>query len=104
MVEEPLSVNEIQRRPYVLLVDPSGTQAVAYNPQHRVTVERVSPALLAWALQHHVHASDWDDALDVHWQRERAAWMPTGSLAGWRLYWVRNGYTTDATLRAMPLK
>ena len=97
-----LTVKERQLKPYVLLLDPSGQHAVAYNAQHRVLVERASPKLIAWALQHHTQAAEWKDELDEHWQRERAGWMPKGSLAGWRLLWLRGAGTTDAQIRATP--
>ena len=97
-----LTAAQIQRMPYVLLVDPSGQNAVAYNAQHRVLVERASPRLIAWALQHHRQVADWDDKLDEHWQRERPSWLPAGSLAGWRLLWLRGAGTTDAQIRSTP--
>jgi hypothetical protein len=104
MEKESLSRKEIQRRPYVLLLDPTGQRGVAYNAKHRVVAEESSPMLIAWALKHHTQTSDWDDEKDKHWQRERAAWMPAGSLSGWRLIWLRNGQSTDDHIRATPLK
>jgi hypothetical protein len=102
MEDDSLSGAEIQKKPYVLLVDPSGTRAAAYNGQHRLMHADASKKLLAWTLAHHAHSAPWDDQMDRHYPRARAAWMPTGSLAGWTLYWLRDGKTTDAQIRATP--
>lgn len=102
MEEEPFSSKDIQRRPYVLLLDASGQRGAAYNAQHRVMAAEASPRLIAWALAHHVQSSDWDDEKDRHWQRERAPWMPTGSLVGWRLLWLRDSATPHDLIRATP--
>jgi hypothetical protein len=93
---------ELKKLPYVVLVDPGSGRGAAYSAQHRLLVEEASAALLRFARERHVHAAAWQDELDVHWHRERAAWMPVGSLQGWQLYWLRNDGSRPEHLRAIP--
>ena len=102
MEDEGLSNTERQHKPYTVLVSPDGLRGVAYNAQHRVMAPEASAKLLAWAKANHTRQAAWEDKLDEHWQRERAPWMPTGSLAGWTMYWLRDGKTGDAQIRATP--
>lgn len=90
------------KKPYVLLVNPQRTQAAVYNHGHRLMADNASDQLLAWGLQHHVLAMPWDDAKDRGFDRQRPAWVPAGSLAGWTLMWLRNGQTSAQALRDTP--
>ena len=88
------------KKPYVVLVDPASGRGAPYNGQHKLMAQDASTELLLFALEKHVKAEDWDDALDAHFKRQRAGWMPEGSLAGWRLYWLRDGSTPNEVVIA----
>lgn len=98
-----LTARQREEAPYVVLVDALGSRGAAYNSRHKLIVEDVSPALLAFAKSRHVQSSAWGDEHE-HGPRERPSWMPTGSLTGWQLYWVRDGASDQAHYEALPLK
>lgn len=98
-----LAARQREEAPYVVLVDPHGARGAAYNNRHKLIVDDVSPALLAFAKSRHVHSSAWGDDHD-HGQRARPSWMPLGNLTGWHLYWVRDGSSDQAHYEALPLK
>lgn len=98
-----LTARQREEAPYVVLVDTLGARGAAYNSRHKLIVQDVSPALLAFAKSRHVQSSAWGDEHD-HGPRERPSWMPTSSLTGWRLYWVRDGASDQAHYEALPLK
>lgn len=95
---------ELKKLPYVVLVDPVSGRGAAYSAQHRLMAEEASAALLRFARERHVHAAAWQDELDEYWRRERASWMPPGSLQGWQLYWLRNDSSPPEHLRAIPMR
>lgn len=101
MEEDHFPYAKRMKKPYVLLIDPPGTRAAVYDHGHRLMHEEASAKLLAFALQRAPHRAAWDDALD-DWPRPRAAWMPTGSLSGWTLLWLRDGSSTAQHLRDTP--
>lgn len=90
-----------REKPYVLLLDQAAERAAGYNAQHRLTVPLASAALVRFAKERGVAAQDWRDDAD-HGPRERPDWMPKGSLAGWRLIWLRDGASTMQHLQDTP--
>lgn len=91
-----------QLLPYLLLLQPGQQRGAAYDIGHRLLTADASPKLIAWALQHRVHAASWDDGRDVHNPLPRPTWVPQGSLAGWQLLWLRDESTPDDLLRTTP--
>lgn len=89
-------------KPYVLLWDPSSGRAAVYDHGHRLMHALASPALVAFARARAAQAQPWDDDADAHFGRERAPWMPAGSLQGWVLYWLRDARSTAQHLRETP--
>lgn len=98
-----LTARQREEAPYVVLIDHLGARGAAYNSRHKLIVPDVSPELLTFAKARHVQVAAWVDERD-NWPRERASWMPMGSLEGWQLYWVRDGYSTPEHYEAMPSK
>lgn len=98
-----LTARQREEAPYVVLVDHLGARGAAYNSRHKLIVPDVSPALLAFAKARHVQVAAWVDERD-NWPRERASWMPMGSLAGWQLYWVRDDSSTPEHYEALPAR
>lgn len=97
-----LTARQREEAPYLVLVDPLGARGAAYNNRHKLIVDDVSPALLAFAKNRYVKSSAWVDEHDDG-PRERPSWMPMGSLLGWQLYWVRDGASDQAHYEALPL-
>jgi hypothetical protein len=101
--EVVLTARQLEQAPYVVLVDHLGARGAAYNYRHKLIVPDVSPELLAFTRTRHVHWSAWRDEYDDG-PRERASWMPMGSLEGWQLYWIRDSSSTPEHYEALPLK
>ena len=57
-----LTARQREVAPYVVLVDPLGARGAAYNNRHKLIVDDVSPALLAFA----------NPAGNVYWKRQGA--------------------------------
>lgn len=48
-----LTARQREEAPYVVLVDALSSRGAAYNSRHKLIVEDVSPALLAFAMSRH---------------------------------------------------
>ena len=90
------------KKPYVVLLDPVSGRGAAYNGQHKLMSEEASAALVRFAVERHTKHAPWSDEEDAKRPRERAPWMPEGSLAGWALYWLRDGNSSAQHLRETP--
>lgn len=101
-MNEPSKLKLMREKPYVLLLDPATSRGAGYNAQHRLTVPLASDALVRFAIDRGVLTQAWADEKDALYPRERATWMPSGSLAGWRLIWLRNGASTIQHLQDTP--
>ena len=59
-----LTARQREEAPYVVLVDALGSRGAAYNSRHKLIVQDVSPALLAFAKSRHVQSSAWGACRD----------------------------------------
>ena len=103
-MKEPSKLKLMRDKPYVVLLETATGRAAGYNGQHRLTIPVASEALVRFADEHGVFEQEWDDKKDVRYPRERPDWMPKGSLAGWRLVWLRDGASTVQHLKDTPAK
>lgn len=89
--------------PHVVLVNPDRTRGAAYNSRRALVVHDVSVELLRFAITRHVQLAYWEPGLD-RGPKERPAWMPTGDLDDWQLYWVRDELSNPEDLARLPLR
>lgn len=89
-------------KPYLVLLEPASGRAAAYDVQNRLLTDQASAALVAFALQRHVHSEPWDELKDLGFRRQPPSWAPDDSLSGCTLYWLRNGWTKFRDLLDTP--
>lgn len=99
----PLTDEQRERLPHVILVDPEHTRGAAYNSRRVLIVADVSADLLRFAINRHVQVGLWEPGLS-RGPQQRPPWMPRGDLDDWMMYWVRDEHSTAEHLQSLPPK